>query len=843
MKKFSVWLSAFILAIALGATTVLGITSLSANAEETGDPPVAETTPDDPTPEPEPTGTLYYFVNCGAEYKTDIESGLALDKATLGYGDAAKGDNAFGYTQAGTTANGDGLDSTRSNATYAFTLPTGDYRVVVSGANIGVSVDGGSAVPANANGLAVAQGTAEADDTVISVEITGAARYVAVTDTVGKVLLDVHSVSDEILYYGDIVDSKATGYFSDGTKADVPVVWSNLNANDLNKNFTFLQVAGNVKGTEYTVSRNLFTMPHGLVYFINAASYTNDQATLEDLNAIKPEAGTSNDIYYDMSMTVLTTYESGGVLKNDIPDQKISNDRSWGYTEYRSPYTVSSQQYPKKPGDKAPSAFPYNTVRYSERTDSNYDIEYTMGNLDDGTYTLYMGEYSHWHPRNLTPVINGERAAAFNSGAVPKVVEFSSITAQSGKITVKLLGASQDEANVAFIALQKQEAADSVVDAPQTPTFDTDTVDMGTKTFTVGNATVGSKMQVSNGNSPYNVLYEKTVEAVNEDGTYTVDIDAERMEGVFQIRIAAVTNGGASDYVTIFITDVQSLTVTPDITDWTDGDVTYTVRARASSGLRLLKIERGTYVYNIDLSGVECEYPFVVHENDTYSFTVYSNIDAFLTQVVHVGHIDPADVSLAVNLAKGSYDDGKMHVVPVYTGIAAAKAWQLYQNGVVKESGEGAPASLALGKGRYTLRVESLSGKVATQNIVVTEKPTYFTATTAKVRGGISYTLLGVNGKTVRRFSAYGIDSGEQLMPIGDMFEEYDKSAVAVKVEFTDNTNEFVRIAYAPVAEKKSGKKGCGGAAAASSVLLALAALAAACGITAARRRAKTATK
>lgn len=640
-------------------------------------------------------------------------------------------------------------------------------------------------------------------------------------------------VTDEFVYYGEPVVSSAKVRYSDGSQGDEPIVWENLNANTLNTNFNMVEVRGKVKGTDIAVSRRLFTMPRGLVYFVNAGSYTNGQAGVEDDPGSMPN---SDDVYYSMSEAILGTYRdaAGNPLLNTVPDQQLNGSRTWGYKKYEAPWPVSSQQLPSKAGDANPAGFPYNTIRTSNK---DVWMEYTLGGLQpNASYKMYLGTLSHWHARKTTPTINGITLPVFNIDATSKVTEFENITATAdGAITLHLDGASKDEPNIAFIAIQPTAEAEKIVAAPEAPTID-GTVEMGVNDITVGNVQAGSKIQVSLPNSPYAVIYEGIAET---DGDYTVSFEEGALDGLFRLRVAAVTTGGASEFLDVYITDVQKLTVSPDVTDWTTGNVQVTVHAEAGSGLKKLRVEKGNFTYEFDLAGLACDYVYTVEENDTYRFTVYSNIDAYLTEELVVGNIDPTDVTLTLNMATTGFDDGKMHLNTVYAGVTQAVGWGIYVDGVALTTAEQLPASVTLENGRYTMRVESASGKVATQTVFVTEKPTYYTVATARVSGGVGYTVTGANGKTVGQIYAYALSGGtaQRLMASGNTFEEYSAADILLKVEFTDGTVEFTHVAYAAPAEQKSGC-GCGSTVTSTLPYIAVAALCV-CGIAVAVRRKK----
>lgn len=668
---------------------------------------------------------------------------------------------------------------------------------------------------------------------VLAVPVHSYADEVTVTE--------VNSATEELLYSGDVVHSTADVTLSDGSTEKREIIWDNLNANDVNSNFTMAEAVGTVQGTETRVSRRFFTLPRGLVYFVNCGSLTG-----------QADEG-YNDIYYGLNTAILENYEApttSGKLLNQAPDQKYDAGTGWGYAPYTSAYPISNKRMPTKAGDPMPPPYPYNAIRSTDSSDNEHGVKYTLGNLTAGTpYRIYLGTRSHWHMRRSTPWINGVEKTQLEISAVAKITVYDNITPQTNEgvansIQIWLKGAKLDEGNCAFIAVQTMEAANAMAtEAPAALTIGGN-LDMGVNTFTVGNATAGSKVQVSLAEAPYNILYEGIAET---SGNYTVTIPAERLNNIFSLYLTAVNDFGASAPTTVYITDITEFDFTPASTAFTSEDLTINVKGKSDSGITRLVVTHNylstTYDENYDANFGKTDYSgsVKVTENGVYTFTLYSGNNAFVSKDVNVTTIDKTDVSLAVNMARTGYTGGKPRLTFEYEGAAPIASYIVYnEKGEKKADGTGAPADMELDYGRYVFSVTSESGKIATTSAVVSENPTYFTATAKSVNRGTSYTFTAANGKTIqeiRAFSVNGNGIANPLMGTAASVNNYSSDPVYVRVLYTDGTVEFNKLTVKAATTTK--KKGCGSAAGAASIPLALGALGLCAAVIVAKKKAK----
>lgn len=660
-----------------------------------------------------------------------------------------------------------------------------------------------------------------------------------------KEIAEIISAENEFLYYGDIVKSTATVKFTDDSTEARAIKWDNLSSVAVNRNFAMTEAIGTVEGTDEVVTRKFFTLPRGLVYFVNCGSLTDQPIT---------EAGNFNDVYYGLNTAIIENYEaptSSGKLLNQIADQEYTGGATWGYTSYTAGYPVSSKQMPAKAGDPMPPDFPYNAIRSSDAENGRlaHGIEYTLGGLESGkSYKLYIGTRSHWHSRNVTPVINGAEQDKFGIDAVAKITTYENVSPNgSNQIVFHLKGGGhQDEANIAFIAVQTMEAANATASEVPEALVREENLDMGVTEFTVENATVGTKVQVSLDSGSYNILYEEIVteENVGDNGLFTIKAPAGAFDGAFALRLTAINSAGPSKSIVIFITDITDYYFTPRSTDFTTESVTFDIHGEADSNIMKLVV---TYDY-VDTTITAAEDPnlgdsiyngtYTVSENGVYTFTLYSGNDAFVSVDYEVKNIDKEDVTLSVNLATSGITAGKTRVTLAYTGATGAVGYTVYgADGVKIKSGDNVRDGIDLESGRYSFSVVSESGKTATASVLVSDAPVYSKVSVTSASGGKTYTLEG-NGKEITRIYGYGVADGAatRLMGTGNAVSEYSGAAVYAKIEYKDGTVEIARLDGAAASGKKSGC-GCGSAVGFADIVAAAVLLAAAVCVTFVRRK------
>ena len=188
-----------------------------------------------------------------------------------------------------------------------------------------------------------------------------------------KTVQSVSYAEHQIVSYGKLLsgelDTLATVTYSDGTEEEKEIEFTEIPAQTgVNVNFTTVNVAGIIKGTDIAVTCAVTTMPDDLIYFINAGSSTEDN-----------KWGDGIDPDYAYNKTVFEYY-GGALINGGTPDQTASKGGDkWGC--YTNP-THSA------PGD---GTFPYNTLLWNDEG-ANTDMGYMLTGLTAGAnYRIFMG--------------------------------------------------------------------------------------------------------------------------------------------------------------------------------------------------------------------------------------------------------------------------------------------------------------------------------------------------------------------------------------------------------------------------------------------------------------------
>lgn len=744
------------------------------------------------TPQGEVNPQLYYFVNCAEELETPLERNLNL-KGRLGSGDRPYGLSSSGadWGYVGTvTKNGEGslslFNSYTSGASlYKFDISEGSYQIALGlVGNASISINGKAAENVLIDGKGVKSYDIVTDEN-ISVSVNGKLAFIAVSQVGAKVLLNVESDKTEIMEYGETVESMADGYFSDGSKSGVAIDYDNLRADEFNANFSTTKAVGTIEGTEHKVERTLMSMPANLIYFVNCGSMvTGDSLT--------------NDVYHEYNSVVLNHFDT---LKNDVIDQEYSGGANWGYTPYSAAIATSGKPLPQKPNDPYPPAYPYNSIRCIDT--APYGIEYTFG-VDDGRYNIFIGTRSHWHSRKAIPYINGDERAQFNLDASNRVHVYKGENSSDGKLTVKVNGtAALDEGSIAFIAIQP--ASEQIAEVPPTPKVESD-LKLGETEITVKNVKADSKIQVSLTENPYSVIFEAKAE---KDGDFKIDLNPKKLQGVFKLRVTAVTSGGASANTDFYITDITKFNIETAFNDWTTENVKINLTARAESNLVKLDVIHNFFTENLPIDeDTKYDGSFMAKENGLYEFKIYSETGSFVSKTVDVKNIDRENPVLNVGVSLSSWENGKTALSFNLSSIADLKSFRVYSNGALVEEFDLLPKIYLVNAGRYTFSAETKSGKISASAVNVSDKPTDFTINETVITDGKKVSVSGIGNRGVSKLYAYRIDGelAERLTVVGSEFNVYSSGKYAVAVVYEDGSTE---INVLDLSASKS-KKGCG---------------------------------
>ena len=732
------------------------------------------------------------FVNVGAN-----SDAAAVDTAL---GLAEKGASA---TTAGTVTAGNTLFSSYAeNATYTVTLSgASSYRVAVAvKAGATVTVGGQNvSVPTDAGENVVVSTTTS--ESSVSVAVTGKLCAILADDAAGDAtLMAVHYTEGQVIPYGALLDDVlegATGYYSDGTTKQLKIKYGDINAaTGVNVNFTTIDVDGVVEGTELNVSRHITTMPDDLIYFINCGSHNVDG---------KYGPGTADD-YFDYNQMVYDYYKKGGTaLKNDgTPDQSTTKgSNTWGYYT-KATYTA--------PGD---ATFPYNTLIW---TDEATDMGYNLTDLAAGSYRIWIGTLSHWHPRTVKITFNGEvkgsdnlRINASKGYAIYENVQPDA----SGKIDLHMQGASTNEPCINFIAVQKMETKVAEVPAMLQggPTIDTEDT-----SIVVGGVQEGAKLQIHNAAKPNQIIYEEMVdpEKLNA-GSYKIEW-GRKLEEISQFNVVQITNGGSSSPLLISITDIKFVgsnskiawVVNPD--KYTTDKATIEVAAQANSGIKSWSYRLGEYgaatVINLD-KPFSMNASFTVTENGDYYIVVTSGLGVTYSEVVTVRNIDPDRPVIVITPSHEGWKKGAYNVTLAVNSISPVSEYKLFKNGSPLKTAAEAPKSIKFTEtGEYLIYVKTAAGRTTTSAFQVSDKPSVTNMTSNFANKTLTYTFGKTDDYEIASVSAYQLGAGSvsrMTISSGNKMDVYYAGTYVVTVTTTTGAVEVFSIT---VTNRDLGKSG-----------------------------------
>ena len=754
-----------------------------------------------------------YTANDSYKAKADEEVNYYAFVDVGASADGKLADEALGLTEKGATLSTDGtlhsgdtlFESYRENAAYSLALAAGTYQVAVAvqaDADTAITV-GGASVAVEGTGKLVATTTATVSGSSLSVEVTGKLCGILVADEGSKVLMTADYTPGQVIPYGallaEVLDG-ATGYYSDGSTAELKIEYGDINAaTGVNVNFTTIDVTGTVEGTELTVTRYLTTMPDELVYFINSGSYTTDG-----------NYPNSADDKYSYNQTVFDYYKntSGALINDGTPDRISTDENSWGL------YNTNMLDH-GAPGD---ATFPYNSFSYYERG-GDVNMGYRLTNLTpEGAYRIWIGSCSHWHARSATITFNGEVVGSdslrMNSSKGFSIYENVPADA-NGKIDIFMRGADTNEPTICFIAVQKMETVIPAVPSnlEGAPTIGLEDTAM---TFTAG-VTPGAKIQLYNEAKPTQVLYEEMVdsERIDGDGLYVLDW-GKVFEGISRFNAVQITAGGVSEPLTVSITDIEEFAAHISPEGYTTGAVTVTLTAHADSGIASWSYQQGEYgvvnTFELDLP-YALNASFVATENDDYIIVITSGLGVTYSEVVTVSTIDPDNPVITITPSKEGWNKGAYNVTLSVTSIAPVAEYRLFKGGKQIAAAETAPATITFTEtGEYLVTVKTAAGQATTRTVTISDTPTTTKVTRTYANRTLTFTFEDTENYKVASVLAYEVtEEGTSRMTIssGNSFDVYSAGTYVVTITTENGTVEMFSLEIAKEDFKAS--KGGGG--------------------------------
>ena len=731
-------------------------------------------------------GDYLAFVNVGA----DVDAALADEALGL----KTKGAAA---TTEGTVKEGSTLFTSYSEgAAYSFgELGAGNVNVavaVIAEDGTKVTVDGTEvAIPAGTAGKYVATKTVAAQTgTPVTVAVEGKLCGVLVTAEGDKTLMTADYTPGQVVSYGALLSGQlenATGYYSDGSTAEMKIAYENVTAGGgigINTNFTTVDVTGVVEGTELRVTRYVTTMPDELVYFVNCGSETEDGKWID-----------TKDPYYNYNQTVFDYY--GDSLLNDEPDHGLVNKGGdeWGY--YKGAPKDAGPTH-SSPGD---ATFPYNTLRFLDKGDG-VDFGYMFTDLEpNASYRVWVGTLSHWHARSVKIFFNGEVVDAdtlrINLSKGYSVYE-NVVADANGKIDLFMNGASTNEPCINFIAVQPMS-----VEIPQISSAvqGAGIVGLEDVSLPLTGVVAGGKLQLFNADKPNQLLYEETVdgEKLGEDGSYLLTW-GEPIKNITRFNVVQINKGGVSEPLVVSVTDIQGFKATLPEGYVTDS-VSINVQAHADSGIVSWSYQLGEYglptVFALD-------YPYAINENFTvtengdYVVIITSGLGVTYAETVAVRNIDHNRPVISVTPSADGWGKSGYNATLKVDSVAPVTEYALYKNGVSVATGTQAPKTLSFTEeGEYLVYVKTAAGQSCSYAVRVSENPVTTIVSKSVKNDTLKFSFGESKNYEIAAVTAYQLKEtsvSRMTIATGNTMDVYNEGRYVVTVTTVNGTVEMFSI-------------------------------------------------
>ncbi len=763
----------------------------------------------------------FYYVNVGESAFTAKDTKLNLGAGSLQEGalaDQQKDGNGWGYTVQGTVSSNaeEGVFAHYSTgAAYSFTMSeAGKYQLALLVEGTGTLAitpqsselepqDGEEETPVTQRRVLSQTVTlSEAGDITVTTEGYRLYALMVAPENADVVLDATWSDGEEgkVIVYGELLEKETSvkGYTSGG-KDYAPVDYSNLpGGGGANVNFNGFTASGVIRGTDIAINRYFAVMPKSLEYFVNCGS-----ATGVGSNQWQYDGEDENDQFYGYNELVWNFYkEQGNTLKNDgMADQPYASGKTWGYT-------TSSMRGVRR---TAAYAFPFNTIRWtSQGVSVKYDkpgvaglnVGYKLGNLTPNKeYVVYLGTKSFWHDRTCELTIN-DYSGKITITAGRDVQAYRATTDNSGVLDILLKGpARQDEAMLAFVAVQDPEKY-VPAEAPATNlTSDEAIVDVSATTVTVKGVQEGAKLQIYNEARPYNVLYEEFVDVnkIGEDGAYTLDYK-KPFTGVNKFTIVQVTSGGVSLGPSVSVTDIKDFAIT-GVDGYTSQNITLHITAKAASGIVKCTVQKDyEKIQTFDLYRIgEMNLDYVARDNGTYKVVVYSGIDGVTySESIVIDKIDKKAPVLTLSPTGDGWDGSGYTVKASVNSIAPVASYTVYKDGVEFKKGEKLPSKFSFTEqGEYEISVVTEANARATSSVFIGDAPVYTKVTKELSGKELTFSFKAVDGYEMQSLTVYQVGDGlaTRLTVIGgNELTVFEPATYVAVVKTNAGTTEMYRF-------------------------------------------------
>lgn len=180
-----------------------------------------------------------------------------------------------------------------------------------------------------------------------------------------------------------------------------------------------------------TFTRDVLRLPRDLVYLADSAG-----------------TGTADGQWAQVRDLVAA---DGTALRNDVPDQELTADATWGWT------SAGSGTKSDVGGDL------YSTVRWAVQ---NRDITYTFRDLEPGDYEVHAGFWDPWaHTRTTQLLVNGEVRGDLDITDERASVSYPATVGDDGDLTFTSRRTTGESTMISFVAVSR--VVDDVEPEPQ----------------------------------------------------------------------------------------------------------------------------------------------------------------------------------------------------------------------------------------------------------------------------------------------------------------------------------------------------------------------------------------
>lgn len=581
----------------------------------------------------------------------------------------------------------------------------------------------------------------------------------------------------------------------DGVTAPERIRYTDFAYDNLNVLFSCFDVRGYIEGWSEEIVQHIVVVPNDIEYFINCGvnvtdkEYSNGSEGVLGLELDHTGASGEDNGYFQ---AVLRRFPA---LRNRTANKQfgVSDDAygEWGYVGDQQITQLQTQQNI------------FTTVMFPKRGTTSVEYRLTIPN---GEYDLHLGLYNLWFARTVVLSVNGTvMEEALEIRPMRDTRKYTAVVTD-GTLTLSLTGpAVFDEAMLSFLFVTAHDATQYTV--PAAPVV-APTIELEDDSVLVSSLETGAKLQMFDTRTKC-IIYEGMIDAQEMRIPFS-DFYTDDIVGIGILQVNALY---ASPAVYTYRSDILDMNVSYDAT-YTAEPVLVEMSARAASGIVRLDIfkdgtllERRTYEEE-----VEWKDTIVTHENGSYTYTLYSGANAFLSEQREIGNIDSQapTLTLTLNAASAGVVSEGVRLQLDYTTIAPVTRIESTVSGTAQPlEPQDAFVSFAT-SGRYTVSMHNAVGKTVSRSLIVSLDDGAAQTVTVKreqVSGATRITFESKAGYAFSEALVYMQEDGggQRLIVNGNSFNAYDDGVYLVQVNNADGTVEYLRMTVGDEGDQPQG--------------------------------------